>query len=102
MEPISREQFEPVRALLEGARRRTRPRVHDLYDVFVAVLHFIDTGGPWRSMPGHFPPWRTVHEYYTQWTLRRHNEATLLERALELLGRQDLLDKLRSRLARHV
>jgi transposase len=97
MEPISKEEFEQVRPLLEGARRRTRPRVHDLYQVFMAVVHFIDSGGPWRSMPPHYPPWRTVHEYYTQWTLRRHGEQALLEQALTLLGRQDLLDKLHAR-----
>ena len=88
--------------MLESARRKTRPRKQDLYDVFCAVLYFLHTGSTWRNMPPGFPPWRTVHEYYTQWTLRRHNESTLLERALEMLGRHDLLDKLRARLARNV
>ncbi|MDB5791336.1 MAG: hypothetical protein JWQ80_1360, partial [Massilia sp.] len=27
---IAREQFEPVRDMLEAARRKTRPRKHDL------------------------------------------------------------------------
>lgn len=98
MEPLTREQFEPVRAMLEGARRRTRPRVHDLYDVFRAVIHFVETGGPWRSLPPSFPPWRTVHEYYTQWTLKRYNEETLLEQAFQMIGRADLLSKLRTQL----
>jgi transposase len=98
MEPLTREQFEPVRTLLESARRRTRPRLHDLFDVFRAVMHFVDTGGPWRTLPPEFPPWRTVHEYYTQWTLRRFNEESLLEQAFQLLGRADLLAKLRIQL----
>ena len=36
----------------------------------------------WRSLPPVFPPWRTVHEYFTQWTLARGDEHGLLERAL--------------------
>ncbi|MDR2187395.1 MAG: IS5/IS1182 family transposase, partial [Azonexus sp.] len=31
---LSREQFEPIRHLLESARRKTAPRKVDLYDVF--------------------------------------------------------------------
>jgi len=35
---ISRKQFEQIRELLESARKKTRPRQVDLYDVFCAVL----------------------------------------------------------------
>jgi xanthine dehydrogenase YagT iron-sulfur-binding subunit len=48
---VPREQFETVRDMLEAARRKTRPRKHDLYDVFCAVLYFLHTGNAWRSMP---------------------------------------------------
>ena len=41
---VPREQFETVREMLEAARRKTRPRKHDLYDVFCAVLYFLHTG----------------------------------------------------------
>src|SRR3954462_15806350 len=91
---ISREQFENVREMLEAARRKTRPRKHDLYDVFCAVLYFLETGGAWRSMPPGFPPWRTVHEYFTQWTMQRDGDHTLLERALQKVGRQKAIDQL--------
>lgn len=83
--------------MLEAARRKTRPRKHDLYDVFCAVLYFIDSGVAWRSLPPEFPPWRTVHEYFTQWTLARGEERNLLERALEGLDRNETLEKLRKR-----
>jgi transposase len=92
---ISREQFEPVREMLETARRRTRPRKHDLYDVLCALLYFLETGVPWRSMPRDFPPWRTVHEYFTQWTIAPYSEASLLERALVLVGRAELAERVR-------
>ncbi len=93
---IPREQFEAVRAMLEAARRKTRPRKHDLYDVFCAVLYFLHTGTTWRAMPPGFPPWRTVHEYFTQWTMQRENGQSLLESVLEKAGRQPELTQLRS------
>jgi len=94
---ISREDFERIRPLLEAARRKTRPRKHDLYDVFCAVLYFLETGVAWRSMPQEFPPWRTVHEYFTQWTLQRGSEPSLMERALEEVGKPTAAIQLRRR-----
>jgi transposase len=95
---ISREQFELVRPMLEAARRKTRPRKHDLYDVFCAVLYFLDSGSAWRSMPPVFPPWRTVHEYFTQWTMAREDQRSLLERALEQIGRPAAIEQLHKRM----
>lgn len=84
---VSCEEFEVIRGMLEAARRKTRPRKHDLYDVFCAVLYLLETGSAWRGVPQGFPPWRTVHEYFTQWTAARPGEALLLEVALEQVGR---------------
>jgi len=97
---ISREQFETVRGMLEAARRKTRPRKHDLYDVFCAVLYFLNTGATWRKLAPGFPPWRTVHEYFTQWTMLRDGERSLLESVLERSGRDQELTKLRGMLMR--
>ncbi len=83
--------------MLEAARRKTRPRKHDLYDVFCAVLYFLDSGVAWRSLPPVFPPWRTVHEYFTQWTLTRGAEPRLLERALEQAGKPAMIAQLHKR-----
>lgn len=99
MAPLTPEQFAPARTLLESARRRTRPRVHDLIDVFSAILYLLETGSPWRSLPPTFPPWRTVHEYFTQWTIAQAGDATLLERAMELSGQAVLIPKLHARLS---
>jgi transposase len=41
---ISREQFEQVKDLLETARKKTRPRTVDLYDVFCAILYLLKSG----------------------------------------------------------
>lgn len=96
---VSREDFDKIRPMLEAARRRTRPRKHDLYDVFCAVMYFISSGSAWRSLPHEFPPWRTVHEYFTQWTTARGGQTTLLEQALRELERSDDIGKLRTLIA---
>ena len=38
---ISREQFARILPMLESARRRTKPRTVDLYDVFCGVLYLL-------------------------------------------------------------
>ena len=38
---ITREQFEIIRPDLENAKRKTRPRKYDLYDIFCAVLYIL-------------------------------------------------------------
>ena len=91
---ITREQFELVRGMLETARRKTRPRKHDLYDVFCAVLYFLGSGGSWRSVPADFPPWRTVHEYFTQWSAPRAGQPSLLEEALSRLDLPGAIEQL--------
>ena len=98
---VSREEFEEVRGMLEAARRKTRPRKHDLYDVFCAVLYLLETGSAWRGVPQGFPPWRTVHEYFTQWTAVRPGEPMLLEVALDQVGRPATVAALHKVLGRH-
>ena len=41
---VSREQFELIREDLENARKTTRPRTVDLYEVFCGVLYLLTTG----------------------------------------------------------
>lgn len=63
---ISREKFEEIRALLEGAHKKTKPRTIDLYEVWCALLHLLKSGCQWRMLPGEFPKWRTVHSYFAK------------------------------------
>ena len=48
---ISREQFARILPTLESARRRTKPRTVDLYDVFCGVLYLLKSGCQWRMLP---------------------------------------------------
>ena len=83
---ISREQFERILPLLESARKKTRPRTVDLYEVFCAVLYLLKSGCQWRMLPREFPKWRTVHSYFAQWSEAREDGSSLLEQALKKSG----------------
>ena len=52
---ISREQFALVLPILLTARRRTKPRTVDLYDVFRGVLYVLKSGCQWRMLPADPP-----------------------------------------------
>ncbi|MDR2485101.1 MAG: transposase, partial [Treponema sp.] len=51
---ISREAFEIIRGGLEKAKKRTKPREKDLYDIFCAILYLIQSGCQWRMLPADF------------------------------------------------
>ncbi|MBV6389017.1 MAG: hypothetical protein JNIBNLAF_00613 [Nitrosomonas europaea] len=83
---ISRDQFEQIRPLLEGAHKKTAPRKMDLYEVFCAVLYLLRSGCQWRMLPDSFPKWRTVHAYFQIWSEVDDKGVSLLERALKKSG----------------
>ncbi len=83
---ISGEQFERIRPLLESARKITRPRTVDLYDVFCAVLYLLKGGCQWRMLPSEFPKWPTVYAYFVIWNAVGEDGISLLERALKKSG----------------
>ena len=39
--------------------------------VIDAILYIVKGGIPWRLLPTGFPPWKTVHSIFRQWTLDR-------------------------------
>jgi transposase len=66
----------------------TVPRTVDSYEVFCGVLYVLKSDCPWRMLPSEFPKWRTVHEYYRQWSKKQlEQEASLLEGILKKIGR---------------
>jgi hypothetical protein len=83
---IRREQFERIRPLLEQARKKTRPRTVDLYEVWCAVLYLLRTGCQWRALPSDFPKWRTVHSYFAKWSEPDIQGDNLLAQALKKSG----------------
>lgn len=86
---ITRAQFRVIAPILERARKRTRPRTVDLYDIFNALLYVQRTGCQWRALPKDYPKFTTVHRYFRIWstTLADKNE-TILDRVLKKIGRR--------------
>ena len=84
---ISREQFARILPTLESARRRTKPRTVDLYDVFCGVLYLLKSGCQWRMLPADFPNWRTCYKYFRQWSERPGpGQDSILEQVLKKIG----------------
>jgi transposase len=94
---LPREDFERIRGILENACKATRPKIHDPYDVLCAVLFILRNDSAWRTIPCSFPPWRTVHHHFVQWTASPETE-TPLEKALCRLGLYDLALAVRTRI----
>lgn len=81
---IGIEQFELIRELLESARKKTRPRQVDLYDVFCAILYLLKSGCQWDMRPSEFPNKSTVYHYFKLWKEKPwEDELSLLEQALK-------------------
>ncbi len=83
---VSLEQFERVRPLLEGVRRRTKPRTMELYEVFCGLLYVLKSGCQWRMLPSDFPRWRTVHSYFQKWSEPGLDGISVLGRALKKIS----------------
>lgn len=90
---ITREQFEHIRPLLESARKRTKPRKIDLYEVFCGLLYLLRTGCQWRQLPHDYPKWRTVHSYYQKWSELDDNGKSILDKALKKIGQESTQEK---------
>jgi transposase len=80
---ISREQFERIRPLLETARKKTKPRDLDLYDLFCGILYVLKSGCQGRMVPKEFPDWSNVYAYFRKWSAKREGQPSLLEEALK-------------------
>lgn len=83
---ISRKQFETIRADLESARKKTRPREVDLYEIFCGVLYVLKSGCQWRMIPNDLPKWRTIYFYYQIWSEKKDGKESLLEEILKKIS----------------
>lgn len=91
---VTREQFEKILPMLESARKKTKPRKIDLYDVFCANLYVIKSGCQWRMLPSDFPKWRTAHSYFQIWSEKKNKKTpSLLEEVLKKIGRAGAFEK---------
>jgi len=81
---ISREQFDKIKPILESARKKTKPRKVDLYDVFCGVLYILKSGCQWRMLPKEYPNWEICYYYFNLWSRKDDDYSeSILEKALK-------------------
>lgn len=80
---VTREQFETIRPLLESARKKTKPRQLDLYELFCGVLYVLKGGIQWRMLPSDFPKWRSVYAYWRKWSEAQDDGLSVLDQVLK-------------------
>jgi putative transposase len=44
-----------------------RPEKHPRRAIVDAIRYLTDNGSKWRALPADFPPWQTVHGFFTRW-----------------------------------
>jgi putative transposase len=72
--------------LIPAAKPGGRPRTTNMREVLNAIFYILKTGCQWANLPGDFPPYSTVFDYYTQW--RRNKVWQRLNDALREAVRQ--------------
>jgi transposase len=71
---------------LKSARKATRPRTYDPYDIFCAILYVLKEGCTWRGLPHDFPKWNIVYYHYQIWSAAgKHGEYSVFDRVLREL-----------------
>lgn len=83
---ISREQFEKIKPILESRKKKTRPRLIDIYEVFCGVLYVLKSGCQWRMLPKEFPRWENIYYYFQMWNKKNGEEPSLLELVLKKIS----------------
>lgn len=71
-----------IEPMLPVPSPRGRPRKWPLRDIVDAILYVVRGGAAWRMMPGDFPPWQTIYEYFSGW-----RKSGLWQRIYEALHR---------------
>jgi transposase len=82
---ISIEQFNSLKELFDGFRKKTRPRQYELFDIFCAVLYVLKTGCQWRSLPHDYPKWSNVYSHFIKWGRKYNDKPSFLEICMQKL-----------------
>ena len=64
---LTDEQWALVEPLIPPQRTGGTKRTADIREVVNAVLYLTKNGCSWRDLPGDFPPYQTVYDYFSRW-----------------------------------
>lgn len=88
---LSDTEWALLEPLIPAAKPGGRPRSVNMREVVNAIFYVLKTGCQWGNLPGDFPPYSTVFDYYNQWrkykVWQAMNEA-LREKVRQAEGRE--------------
>lgn len=88
---LSDAEWALLEPLIPAAKSGGRPRTVNMREVVNAIFYVLKTGCQWGNLPGDFPPYSTVFDYYNQWrknkVWQQMNE-TLREQVRKAEGRE--------------
>jgi putative transposase len=64
---LTDEEWVIIEPLIPSAKEGGRPRTVNMRDVMDGIFYVLKTGSQWANLPGDFPPYSTVFDYYNQW-----------------------------------
>ena len=64
---LTDEEWAILEPLIPRAKPGGRPRSVNMREVMNAIFYVEKTGCQWANLPGDFPPYSTVFDYYNQW-----------------------------------
>jgi transposase len=76
---VSDEVWAMISPLLPAERGRKARPCRDNREMVNAMLWILRTGAPWRDLPSHFPPWKSVHTRFSRWAAQGIWQRALLE-----------------------
>lgn len=98
---ITREKFEILLPILEKAKKQTKPRQLDLYQIFNAIFYVLNTGCQWRALPKDYPKWNSVHYYFKIWSQKNSENSSVLEEILKKISREKSFENWKKNLNQH-
>ena len=88
---LSDDEWAIIEPLIPPAKAGGRPRTTNMREVVDGIFYVLKTGCQWANLPGDFPPYSSVFDYYTQWrrnkVWQRMNDA-LREAVRQAEGRE--------------
>jgi transposase len=65
---LTDEQWAVIAPLLPPERGRKARPARNNRRMVNALLWVLRTGAPWRDLPAHYPPWKSVHTRFSRWS----------------------------------
>lgn len=65
---LTDEQWEIIEKHLPPPSDDGRPRKYHFREIFNGITYVEKTGCQWRQLPKDFPPWRSVYNYFREWS----------------------------------